>query len=119
MEDRQKLVDEALKVTARIERFVVNEIKAAPEDNPLISETLGDIRMHILKLKYKFSMSSPGKDRRTPGSGRRTRQKLDDGSGREDCRRNNIFGRRESDNQEFSIREEHSHKAPMFGGGRR
>ena len=117
MTDRQKLIDETQKVTDRIERFVVNEIKSAPEDNPVLTETLGDIRMHILKLKYKFSMSTPGKDRRTPGSGRRTRQKLDVGS--EGCRRNSIFGRRETDSQEFSIREEHSHKAPMFGGGRR
>ena len=118
MDDRQKLVDEALKVTARIERFVINEIKAAPEDNPLLSEPLGDIRMHILKLNYKYSMSSASKDRRVPGSGRRSRRKLDDSVGTEGCRRNNIFGRRESDNQEFSIREEHSHKAPMFGGRR-
>ena len=118
MDDRQKLVDEALKVTARIERFVINEIKAAPEDNPLLSETLGDIRMHILKLNYKHSMSSASKDRRVPGSGRRSRRKLDDSVGTEGCRRNNIFGRREADNQEFSIREEHSHKAPMFGGRR-
>ena len=118
MDDREKLVAEALKVTARIERFVINEIKAAPEDNPLLSETLGDIRMHILKLNYKYSMSSTSKDRRVPGSGRRSRRKLDDSVGTEGCRRNNIFGRRESDNQEFSIREEHSHKAPMFGGRR-
>ena len=117
MEDRQKLIDEALKVTARIERFVINEIKSAPEDNPLLSETLGDIRMHILKLNYKYSMSSANKDRRVPGSGR-SRRKLDDNVEVEGCRRNNIFGRRESDNQEFSIREEHSHKAPMFGGRR-
>ena len=115
MDDRQKLVDEALKVTARIERFVINEIKAAPEDNPLLSETLGDIRMHILKLNYKYSMSSASKDRRVPGSGRRSRRKLDDSVGTEGCRRNNIFGRRESDNQEFSVREEQSRKAPMFG----
>ena len=117
MEDRQKLIDEALKVTARIERFVVNEIKSAPEDNPLLTETLGDIRMHILKLNYKYSMSSANKDRRVPGSGRRARQKQDTET--EGCRRNNIFGRRETDSQELSIREEHSHKAPMFGGGRR
>ena len=56
MTDRQKLIDETQKVTDRIERFVVNEIKSAPEDNPILTETLGDIRMHILKLKYKFSM---------------------------------------------------------------
>ena len=56
MTDRQKLIDETQKVTDRIERFVVNEIKTAPEDNPVLTETLGDIRMHILKLKYKFSM---------------------------------------------------------------
>ena len=117
MTDRQKLIDETQKITDRIERFVINEIKAAPEDNPVLTETLGDIRMHILKLKYKFSMSSPGKDRRTSGSGRRARQKPE--NNQEGCRRNNIFGRRETDTQEFSIREEHSHKAPMFGGGRR
>ena len=102
MTDRQKLIDETQKITDRIERFVVNEIKSAPEDNPVLTETLGDIRMHILKLKYKFSMSSPNKDRRTPGSGRRTRQKLD--NNQEGCRRNSIFGRRETDSQEFSIR---------------
>lgn len=118
MDDRQKLIDETLKVMREIERFVIEKIKAAPEDNPLLSENLGDIRMHILKLNYKHSMSGASKDRRVLGSGRRSRRKLDDSVGTEGCRRNNIFGRRESDNQEFSIREEHSHKAPMFGSKR-
>ena len=62
MTDRQKLIDETQKVTDRIERFVVNEIKTAPEDNPILTETLGDIRMHILKLKAggEGSFFAPG-----------------------------------------------------------
>ena len=118
MENRQKFIDEALAAMERIERFVVEEIKNAPEDNPLIREELGDIRMHILKMNYKHTMNKPGKNRRVAGSGRRRRspEKLD--IAEESCRRNNIFGRRASDNQEFSIREEHAHKAPMFGRGR-
>jgi hypothetical protein len=111
-EEKQKLIAETIKVMEKIERFVIQEIKAAPEDNPLLQENLGDIRMHILKLNYKHSMSSASKNRRTGDRGCRRGPTKNVGDVGERRGGGSMFGRRDTDQLPVDERRNH---ATIFG----
>ena len=121
--DQKVILAEVLKSLERIEQVIVDEIRSAREDNEVLMEALGEARISILKISYKFNMerSKQGMCRRGAGGGARRGSRADRGGasgdrhGEEHIERRQMFGRRSEDsNHSHSISESRSHR-PMFG----
>jgi len=121
--DQKIILAETLKSLERIEQVIDDEIRSAREDNEVLMEALGDARISILKISYKFNMerSKQGMCRRGAGGGARRGSRADRGGasgdrhGEEHIERRQMFGRRSEDsNHSHSISESRSHR-PMFG----
>lgn len=121
--DQKIILAETLKSLERIEQVIVDEIRSAREDNEVLMEALGEARISILKISYKFNMerSKQGMCRRGAGGGARRGSRADRGGasgdrhGEEHIERRQMFGRRSEDsNHSHSISESRSHR-PMFG----
>ena len=71
--DQKIILAETLKSLERIEQVIVDEIRSAREDNEVLMEALGEARISILKISYKFNMerSKQGLCRRNASSARR------------------------------------------------
>ena len=121
--DQKVILAEVLKSLERIEQVIVDEIRSAREDNEVLIEALGEARISILKISYKFNMerSKQGMCRRGTGGSSRRGSRADRGGasgdrhGEEHIERRQMFGRRSDDSSHsHSISESRSHR-PMFG----
>ena len=120
--DQKVILAEVLKSLERIEQVIVDEIRSAREDNEILMEALGEARISILKISYKFNMerSKQGLCRRGAGGGTRRGSRADRGGasgdrhGEEHIERRSMFGRRADDvSHSQSISESRSSR-PMF-----
>lgn len=119
--DQKVFLAETLKSMERIEQAIVDEIRRAREDNEPLIEALGEARIAILKISYKFNMdrAKQGLCRRGAGGSRRGSRADRGGAsgdrlGEEHIERRAMFGRRAGDTNSHSISESRSSR-PMFG----
>ena len=119
--DQKIILAETLKSLERIEQVIVDEIRSAREDNEVLMEALGEARISILKISYKFNMerSKQGLCRRNASGGRRGSRADRGGAsgdrlGEEHIERRQMFGRRAEDNNHAHSISESRSSRPMF-----
>ena len=120
--DQKIILAETLKSLERIEQVIIDEIRTAREDNEVLIEALGEARISILKISYKFNMerSKQGLCRRGSGGGSRRGSRADRGGasgdrlGEEHIERRQMFGRRSDDGHHSQSISESRSSRPMF-----
>lgn len=119
--DQKIVLAETLKALERVEQVIIDEIRSANEFNEVLTEALGEARISILKISYKFNMERSKKNGLCRRSARGNRDNDRRSSGGSDlyniendqADRRAMFGRRSNDDTSISHSRQHK---PMFGG---